>query len=59
MEIYVTVAFYLGLLGLVINLTSLLVIEYPRNRKETIGEKLFIIIIGIAFCVWSGVLLYG
>ena len=58
METYITVGFYLGLVALAINLLSLLVVEYPREKTETIGEKLFSIIVGIGFIVWAGILLY-
>ena len=58
METYITVGFYLGLVALAINLLSLLVVEYPREKTETIGEKLFSIIVRIGFIVWAGILLY-
>jgi|14BtaG_2_1085337.scaffolds.fasta_scaffold22662_5 hypothetical protein len=58
MEMYITVGFYIGIIALVINLLSLLVVDYPKTKKETIGEKLFQIIVGGGFVVWAGFLLY-
>ena len=59
MELYITVSFWLGVFGLVVNLLSLLVVEYPKTKQETIGDKLFMIIVGGAFAVWAGNLLFN
>jgi hypothetical protein len=56
MELYVEVSFYLGCLGLFINLLCILSVDYPRTKKETIGEKLFAVLVGAGFVAWAGFL---
>ena len=59
MELYVQVSFWMGVLAFVINMLCILSIEYPRKKTETIGEKLFAVIVGGGFVVWSGFILFS
>jgi hypothetical protein len=34
-------------------------VEYPKTKKETLGEKVFMVLLGAGFTVWGGVLLFG
>jgi hypothetical protein len=59
METYIQVSFWLGVFALVINMLLIAHEDYPKAKVETLGGKLFQIIIGGAFVVWSGVLLFS
>mgnify|MGYP001599548253 CR=1 FL=1 len=59
MELYVTVSFWLCVAGLTINLFSLMAGDFPKVRKETVGQKTAQVLIGCAFAVWAGRLLYA
>jgi hypothetical protein len=59
METYIQVSFWLGIVALVINMLLIAAVDYPKPKVETLGQKIFQIIIGGAFVVWSGFLLFG
>jgi hypothetical protein len=59
METYIKVSFWLGIFALVINMLLIAAVDYPKDKVETLGQKIFQIIIGGAFVVWSGFLLFG
>jgi hypothetical protein len=59
METYIQVSFWLGVAALVINMLLIAAVDYPKAKVETLGQKIFQIIIGGAFVVWSGFLLFG
>ena len=58
MEIYIKVSFWLGLLGVGVNMITLLVGEFPKKSEVTLGETLFKILVGVGFAVWAGIILY-
>ena len=59
METYIQVSFWLGIACLVVNMISIAVIDYPKKKEETLGQKIFQILIGAGFLVWSGFLLFS
>jgi hypothetical protein len=59
METYIQVSFWIGVAALVINMLLIAAVDYPKAKMETLGQKIFQIIIGGAFVVWSGFLLFG
>jgi hypothetical protein len=59
METYIQVSFWIGIVALVINMLLIAAVDYPKSKVETLGQKIFQIIIGGAFVVWSGFLLFG
>jgi len=59
METYITVSFWMGVVAIVINLIVLMGGEFPRVRKETVGMKTVQVLIGGAFAVWAGFLIYA
>ncbi|WVH05501.1 hypothetical protein HHKILHMN_00021 [Vibrio phage vB_VpaS_PGA] len=58
METYVTVSFWMGVFALVINLLCILCVDYPKTKQETLGMKLFQVLVGGGFVVWAGFLIY-
>ena len=58
MEIYIKVSFWLGLLGVGVNMIMLLVGKFPKKHEVTLGETLFKILVGVGFAVWAGIILY-
>ena len=59
METYIQVSFWLGIAALVVNMISIVAIDYPKQKEETLGQKIFQILIGAGFLVWSGFLLFS
>ncbi len=58
METYITVSFWIGVLGIVIRLGYMIVADYPRKKTESLGECVAIALISAGFVVWAGILLY-
>jgi len=59
LKIYVMVSFWIGVLGVIVRMLSLIGDEFPKKKTKTIGEHLSELVIGIMFCVWAGVALWG
>lgn len=59
MELYIKVSFWMGIVALGLNLLSLMLEEYPKTRRETVGFKTVQVLVGGAFVAWSGYLLYA
>jgi hypothetical protein len=59
METYIQLSFWLNLICLAINMILICSVEYPKTKKETLGEKVFMVLLGAGFTVWGGVLLFG
>ena len=57
-ETYLTVVFWLGILGLVIR-GGYMCGEYPRTESSTLGKDVFSIIIAGLFFAWVCVLKFG
>jgi hypothetical protein len=58
METYIQVLFWLNIACLAIKMMLICSVDYPRTKKETLGEKVFLILLGTAFTVWAGFLLF-
>lgn len=59
METYITVSFWLGVFALVVNLLTMMMAEFPRHERETLGARVGKTIIGAGFVVWAGMLIYA
>lgn len=59
MELYIQVAFWLGVLAMVINIFTLMCAEFPIIKKETLGLKVGQVLISSGFLVWAGFLLFA
>tara|TARA_R110002126_G_C10105849_1_gene466726 strand:- start:235 stop:417 length:183 start_codon:yes stop_codon:yes gene_type:complete len=59
MELYIQVSFWMGIFALVVNMISIAVIDYPKSKVETLGQKIFQILICSGFLVWAGFLLFS
>lgn len=57
-DTYLTVVFWLGILGLIIRLSRLNG-PHPRKVEHNVGEDVAALIISIAFFVWICVLKFG
>lgn len=57
METYVTVSFWLGVLALLINIGTLLVVKFPIFVEESLSVRVGKTIAGLTFTVWAGILL--
>jgi hypothetical protein len=58
MELYISVAFYVGLMGIIFRSINL-VAPHPRITEHSIGQDALELIIVIAFFAWVAVLKYG
>ena len=58
METYIQVSFWIGVVALVVNMMLLAGVKYPKQKTETLGEKVVQILIGSGFLVWAGCLLF-
>ena len=59
MELYITVAFWIGVVGLVVRLFVIGFGSYPRIDSKSIGNDVFIFILSASFTLWAGFLLFG
>ena len=59
LKIYVMVSFWIGVLGFIVRMLSLVGDEFPKKKTVTMGEHLFELVLGIMLCVWAGVALWG
>lgn len=55
-NLYLTVAFSLGLFSIVVTAIQLMVCEYPRKEERTIGSEVIKLLIVIGFFVWVNIL---
>lgn len=53
MELYVQVSFWIGLLGVVVSMVGLNSATFPRTEVETVGSRLFKIIVQGGFALWG------
>ncbi len=59
MELYITVLFWMLVIGAICKVIVVSIAEYPRKEKTSIGFDLVILIKTIGFAVWAGILLWG
>jgi hypothetical protein len=59
METYIQVSFWLGITALVINMIRIAAVDYPNPKVETLGGKVFEVLINAGFLVWAGFLLFS
>ena len=57
-DTYLTVAFWLGLLGILVR-SGRVIGKHPREEKKEIGEDVFALLLGIAFFVWVCILKFS
>jgi hypothetical protein len=58
METYIQVSFWMGIFALVVNMIAIAVVDYPKAKIETLGQKIFQILVCVGFLVWGGALLF-
>jgi hypothetical protein len=58
-ETYIIVSFWMSVVALVINLIVLMGGDFPIVKKQTVGMKTAEVLIGGAFAVWAGFLIYA
>lgn len=59
MELYIKISFWLGVVVTFIRLVEMSASEWPKERKpKTLGAHIAETIIGIAMCVWAGLVLW-
>lgn len=58
METYITVSFWLGVIGVFFGICMACFAEYPIVKTQKIGEVVFKIITQLVFVVWAGILLF-
>jgi hypothetical protein len=59
METYVQVSFWFGILGLLINIISMAVSDFPIQKSESLGQKTAIVLVSAGFVGWAGFLLFS
>lgn len=57
MELYVQVAFWIGVIGIVFRLVSMIFLKYPTKIETTFGEETAYLFISIGFVFLAGRLL--
>ncbi len=55
-NIYLAVAFSLGLFSIIVTAIQLMVCKYPRKEEMTIGSEVIKLLILIGFFVWVNIL---
>lgn len=55
-NLYLTVAFSLGLFSIAVTIIQLMVCEYPRKEEKTVGSEIVKLLIMIGFFVWVNIL---
>ncbi len=58
MELYIQVAFWLGIVGILLRAFMISNLSYPRTSTATIGQDMTTTLVQIVFVVWAGFLLY-
>jgi hypothetical protein len=56
MELFVKVAFWMGIARVVLWLIVISTSAYPRPTKNSLGSDVATLIVAISFAVWSGYL---
>ena len=51
-DMYLTVAFYMGMVAIVIRCGKLMFLEYPRKEETSVGIDVVCLIACIFFFVW-------
>ena len=59
MELYIQWMFWIGVAGAIVRLLTIGFGDFPRKEKKTLGNYIFMFILGTAFTTWAGFLLYG
>jgi hypothetical protein len=59
MNLYIKISFWLGIAGIVMRALTMMVSDYPRTVKHSLGEDVVTLIREIGFAVWAWVLIYG
>lgn len=59
LKVYVMVSFWIGVLGFILRMCALVGTEFPKVKTKTLGEHLFELILGILYCEWAGIALWG
>jgi hypothetical protein len=59
MELYVTVSFWIGVVGFALRGLTMCVTKYPRNVEYSVGMDSFILIVSMGFLIWAAYLLYS
>lgn len=57
-DTYLTVAFWLGLLGILVR-SGRVIGKHPREEKIEIGQDVFALLLAIAFFVWVCILKFS
>jgi len=55
-NIYLMVAFFMGLIGITLAVLQLIVCEYPRKKEASVGSDVTRLLMMIGFFVWVNVL---
>lgn len=55
-NLYLTMAFLLGLFSIIVTAIQLMVCEYPRKEEKTVGSEIIKLLIVIGFFVWVNIL---
>jgi hypothetical protein len=58
MEVYVTTAFWIGIISLLIRGAIMSTASYPRTETKSLGGDLFAMLIQAGFVVWCTFLLW-
>lgn len=58
MELYIKVSFWSGIVGLAVRAITLMVCDYPRSTKHSIGEDVVLLLMSAAIVVWAWRLVY-
>lgn len=59
MRTFILVYFTIATVGAVIRAVIMSLSDYPRTTTVSVGHDAAVMIIGVAFLLWAGILLWG
>ena len=58
MEFYVKVSFWVGVASLILRAIMMSVLEWPRQREQSLGSYVGEALLCLAFTIWAGIVLW-
>jgi hypothetical protein len=59
MNLYIKISFWLGIAGIVARALGMMISDYPRTVKYSLGADVVLLILTIGLTAWAWVLVYG
>jgi hypothetical protein len=59
MNLYIKISFWFGIAGIVARALDMMISNYPRTVKYSLGEDVVLLILTIGLTAWAWVLIYA